>query len=192
MKIDFGLIEGYEAMSAEEKLKAIEELDFTDPELERLRADSKKQKELIDKYTGEISKLKKSSSAELSAAGEKNREYEDALKDLQAKYDELHKASTVSAYATKYLALGYSEDLALATAKAVVEGDMDTVFANAEVFKTNLQKQMKAEAVKATPKPDGKGGINAPKSREDIMKIKDASERQKAIAENIELFTKGE
>lgn len=188
MKIDFSLIQGYETMSAEDKLKAIEALDLIDPEVEKLRADAKKQKDLIDKYTGEISSLKKAQSAGLSAAEQKTKEQEEVLADLQSKYNELLKKNTISTYATKYLALGYDETLALSTATALAEGDMDTVFANSEKFKAGLEKQFKAEAVKNTMKPDGKGSASTPMTKDSIMKIKDASERQKAIAEHLDLF----
>lgn len=42
-----------------------------------------------------------------------------------------------------------------------------------------------------TPTPPANGGSSKYTSKADIMKIKDTSERQKAIAENIELFQKG-
>ena len=188
-KIDLSLIEGYETMSLEDKVKLLEAFEFDDSELTKLRDDNKKQKDLITKYTGEISSLKKAQSAGLTEAEKKAKEQEDAFTDLQSKYDALLKSSTISQYQAKYIALGYDEAMALETATALVDGDMDKVFANSEKFKTSLEKQLRAEAVKATPKPDGKGGVSVPKTRDDIMKIKDPTERQKAIAENIELFT---
>lgn len=188
-KIDFSLIQGYEAMSAEDKLKAIEALEIPDAsEMVKLQQDAKRQKELIDRYTGEISSLKKAQSAGLSAAEQKSREQEETLKDLQEKYQELLKSSTISSYTNKYLALGYDEALATSTAKALVDGDMDTVFSNSEKFKANLEKQFKAEAVKSTGRPDGKGAPPKPMTKDEIMKIKDSSDRQKAIAEHLDLF----
>jgi hypothetical protein len=191
MKIDPIAIEGFDAMSPEDKIKALLELEFPDSsEIDRLKADNQKQKDLITKYTGEISSLKKAQNASLSDAERKTKEQEETLADLQQRYNELLKKSTVGNYAAKLITLGYPEDMALESATALVDGDMDRVFENSAKFKTSLEKQYKAEVVKSTPKPDSKGGVTAPKSREDIMKIKDASERQKAIAENIELFTK--
>ena len=191
MKIDPIAIEGFDAMSAEDKIKALLELEFPDSsEIDRLKADNQKQKDLITKYTGEISSLKKAQNASLSEADRKTKEQEETLADLQQRYNELLKKSTVGNYAAKLITLGYPEDMALESATALVDGDMDRVFENSAKFKTSLEKQYKAEVVKSTPKPDSKGGVTAPKSKEDIMKIKDASERQRAIAENIELFTK--
>ena len=188
-KIDLSLIEGYENMSLEDKVKLFESYEFDDSELTKLRDDNKKQKDLITKYTGEISSLKKAQNQGLTEAEKKAKEQEDALTDLQGKYDALLKSSTISSYQAKYIALGYDEAMALETATALVDGDMDKVFSNSEKFKASLEKQYKAEAARSMPRPDGKGGTSVPKTKEDIMKIKDASERQKAIAEHIELFT---
>ena len=191
MKIDLNSIEGFEAMSPEDKIKALLELEFPDAtEVDKLKADNQRQKDLITKYTGEISSLKKAQNASLSEADRKTKEQEETLADLQEKYNELLKKSTIGNYASKLIALGYSEDMAVESAQALVEGDIDKVFDNSAKFKAALEKQFKAEVVKATPKPDSKGGVAVPKTREDIMKIKDASERQRAIAVNIDLFTK--
>lgn len=191
MKIDLSTIEGFDAMSPEDKIRTLLEMEFPDTsEIDRLKADNQKQKDLITKYTGEISSLKKAQNASLSEADRKTKEQEETLADLQEKYNELLKKSTIGNYASKFIALGYDEDMAIESANALVDGDIDKFFENSVKFKSGLEKQFRAEVVKATPKPDSKGGVAAPKSKEDIMKIKDASERQRAIAENIELFTK--
>lgn len=186
MKIDVGLIEGYEEMTPEEKVAALESMEFDDSELAKLREEVKKNKDLITKYTGEISALKKEKNSTLTEAEAKALAQEEAFKELQSKYDEMLKSSTRSAYVTKYVELGYDRELAEETAQALVDGDLDKVFMNGEKYKATLEKQFKADALKATPKP----GAGSPqfKTKEDIMKIADASERQKAIAENIELF----
>ena len=191
-KIDLSLIEGYEAMSLEDKVKLLESFEFDDSELSKLREDNKKQKDLITRYTGEISSLKKAQNQGLTEAEKKAKEQEDAMLDLQSKYDALLRSSTISTYQAKYIALGYDEAMALETATALVEGDMDKVFGNSEKFKASLEKQYKAEAARAMPRPDGKGGVKSPLTKKEIMDIKDPTERQQAIAEHIELFTQGE
>lgn len=191
MKIDLSTIEGFDAMSPEDKIKTLLEMEFPDvSEIDRLKADNQKQKDLITKYTGEISSLKKAQNASLSEADRKTKEQEETLADLQEKYNELLKKSTIANYASKFIALGYDEEMATESASALLDNDVDKFFENSAKFKANLEKQFKAEVVKATPKPDSKGGVHAPKTKEDIMKIKDASERQKAIAENLDLFIK--
>lgn len=186
-KIDVSLIEGYEEMTPEEKLLALENYEFDTSELDSLRLENKKSKDLITKYTGEISALKKEKNSTLSEAELKAAVQEEAFQELQKKYDEILKSSTKSAYVAKYVELGYDKALAEETAQALVDGDLDKVFANGEKYKAQLEKTFKADALKATPKPQSNGSPQF-KTKEDIMKIEDASERQKAIAENIELF----
>lgn len=189
MKIDVSLIPGYEEMTPEEKVAALEsmEVDVDENELTKLREDLKKNKDLITKYTGEISALKKEKNSSLSEAElEKQRQAEE-FQELQRKYDDILKSSTKATYTAKYIELGYDKALAEETAQALVDGDLDKVFANGEKYKGNLEKQFKADALKANPKPQSNGGQKYT-TKEDIMKIEDASERQTAIAENLELF----
>lgn len=186
MKIDVSLIEGYDEMTPEEKVAALEAMEFDDSELTKLREEAKKNKDLITKYTGEISALKKEKNSTLSEAELRAAAQDEAFKELQSKYDEMLKSSTRSAYVAKYVELGYDKALAEETAQALVDGDLDKVFMNGEKYKATLEKQFKADALKATPKP----GAGSPqfKTKDDIMKIEDTAERQKAIADNMELF----
>ena len=62
MKIDVSKIDGYETMSAEEKLKALEEYDIEPPK------DDKKWKDALDKATAEASKYKKELRQEIAGA----------------------------------------------------------------------------------------------------------------------------
>lgn len=190
MKIDLSTIEGYDAMTPEAKLQALESFEFDTTEWDSLKETAKNQKALIDKYTGEIGALKKKEKEGLSEADRKSREQEETLQALQEKYDALLKRTTISDYAAKYMALGYDEALALEAAEALANGEMDKVFASGEKFRAELEKKQKAEAAKATPRLDGRGSGSKSLTKADIMKIKDPSERQRAIAENIDLFTK--
>ena len=187
MKIDLNTIEGYEGMTPEAKLAALEGYDFDTSELETLRETVKSQKGLIDKYTGEIGSLKKKQCEGLTESERKSKEQEAALRDLQEKYELLKKNNVIAEYMSKYLELGFDKELARQTAEACAEGNMDRVFENLAKFKADEEKRYKAEAAKNTPKPDGRGTV-VYKSVDEIMKIKDPSERQKAIAENLELF----
>lgn len=76
-KIDTSKIEGYDSMSAEDKLKALEEYEYEDnaDELEN-------QKKLLSKANGEAAEWKKKFNA-LSKDGDKEK------KTLEEKYNEL-------------------------------------------------------------------------------------------------------
>ena len=71
----------------------------------------------------------------------------------------------------------------LKEAKTVMKGLKDE-------WSEYIQTQSKVGAETATPPSGGSG--KAYKSKDEIMAIKDTRERQKAIAENINLFRKGE
>ena len=188
MKIDLNSIQGYASMTPEQKLAALEGFEFDTSELDTLRAETKNQKSLIDKYTGEIGQLKKKQNEGLSEAERKAAEQQEAMAKLQEKYDKLLLQSTIASYKAKYLGLGYEEALAEDTAKALANGEIDKVFANNAKHLEAVEKKQKADAARNTPKLDGGGSGVAPKTKEDIYKIKDPIERQQAIAQNIELF----
>lgn len=191
-KIDFSQIEGYDAMSDAEKLAALAELDFPDgkDEIEKLKQDAKKSKELIDKYTGEISSLKKASSAGLSEAEAKSKAQEETIEDLQRQLQEIRRTAALETNTAKGVALGCDDELAGAIANAFADSDAEGFYQGLAKYKELIEKQVKADLVKGTPKPDTKGGVKPPKTKEEIMKIKDPSLRQQAIADNIELFEK--
>ena len=183
MKIDTTKIENYATMSAEEKLAALEGFEFNDNSEELA-----KHKKRIDELTSELSKKNKEAKAKEDADNKAKLEGDEKYNELKKQFDEMKAESTRNKYTAAYISQGYEKDLAEKKAKAMVDGDMDVVLACESEFKTALEKKIKAEAVKGTPKPDDKGNPTIYKTREEIMKIKDATERQQAIKDNINLF----
>ena len=183
MKIDVSSITGFEGMSDAEKVKALMELDVP----EKIDLSHYVLKEHADKYASEAAEWKKKFNSKLTDEEAKRAEEEAAKQELENKYNELLKRTTISDYKAKYLAMGYDEKLATETAQALAEGNVEKVFSNGEKFKSEMEKRIRIEILKDTPRPsstnDGK-----PTTIEDISKIKDPSERQAAIAKNIELY----
>ena len=189
-KIDTSKIEGYDSMTAEDKVKALEAHEYDDntSEVERLRG-------AVSKANSEAADWKKKHNALLSDEDKRKQEDADALAAVTKERDELKKEKTVSEYKAQFLAQGYSDEMATATAQALAEGDVAKVFANQKKFLESYAKTVKADALKKTPRPGaGAGGSDEdkPMTKADIMNIKDSSERQAAIAANMELFRKGE
>lgn len=186
MKIDTSKIAGFDSMSAEEKLQALLDTDIENEtkvgsnELDRL-------KQALSKANAEAAENKRKLRDSMSEKERTDAEKSEALQKMQEELETLRREKVVSGYTAKYLALGYSEDLAKSTAEAMANGDTDTVFANAQTYKTEIERGIRSEVMKGAPKPEGVGGAKKP-TRDDILKIKDTTERQKAIAENIELF----
>ena len=154
-KIDTTQIEGYESMTAEEKLKALEEFEYED-NFDELQ----KQKNLVSKANGEAADWKRKHNALLTEEQKKEQE----RKDKEAEYDSmkeeiasLKKANLVSDHKAKLLGLGYDEELATETATAMADGDTAKVFENQQKFLKAHDKQFEAELLKKTPR-NGEGG----------------------------------
>jgi hypothetical protein len=151
-KIDTSKIEGYESMTPEQKLAALESFEYEDnaAELERL-------KKANTKANTEAAEWKRKHNALLDDDEKKKQEDADALANMQKELDDLRKEKTVSEYKAKFIAQGYSEALASDTAKALADGDTVKVFANQEQFLQDYAKSVKADALKKTPKPPAGG-----------------------------------
>ena len=171
-----------EGMSVEDIEKALESIELpTDnsAEIERLKT-------ALSKSNSEAADYKKQLREKMSEDERKAKEDADKMEDLQTKYDALLKESTISKNKARLIALGYDDALAGEVAEAMAEGDTEKVFAAQKKHLDSVEKKVREEVLKDTPKPTGGSGKG--KSAEDILKIADAAERQSAIAENIELF----
>lgn len=147
-KIDTSKIPGYAEMSAEDKLKALEEFEYEDntAEVERLRG-------AVSKANSEAASWKKKHNELLTEDERKKQEDADALANMKKELDELRKDKTVSEFKAKLIAQGYDEALAFDTAQAMADGDTSKVFANQGKFLEDYAKKVKADAMKKTPKP---------------------------------------
>lgn len=152
-KIDVSQIEGYESMSAEDKVKTLEAFEYEDnaAELRRLRAAN-------DRLSAESADWKRKHSALLSADEKKKQEDADQLAQMKKELDDLRKGKTVSDFKAKFLAQGYPEELAASTAMALADNDLATVFVNQQKFLDGYTKAIKAETLKNTPKPPAGSG----------------------------------
>lgn len=158
-KIDVGLIEGYETMTAEEKLSALENFEYDDHSAEI--ADLGKYKDATDKATREAAEYKKQLKTLQDQQKTGNSKADDTIAQLQAKVDELTRQNTIANYAAQFTALGYDSELAQATAIATADGDVAAVFENQRKFLEQHDKDIKADIFKQTPKP-GQGGTGKP------------------------------
>lgn len=93
---------------------------------------------------------------------------------MEKELAELREAKTVSEYTAKFVAQGYDEALAKDTAKALADGDMAKMFANQQQFLENHAKQVKAEALKKTPRPGagvGSDGVDYAKKAAEAQSL---------------------
>lgn len=148
-KLDITKITGYEAMTPEQKIAALEAFEYEDnsSELERI-------KNALSKSNSEAADWKKKHNALLSEEEQKKMANEEALTAMQTELATLRKDKIVSAHTTKLLALGYDEALAVETATALADGDTEKVFANQKKFLDTKEKTWKSDALKKTPVPE--------------------------------------
>ena len=181
-KIDVSKIAGYDSMTAEQKLTALEAYEYEDNSAEISRLNG-----VVSKANSEAAEWKRRHNA-LLTEDEQRKAAEDAEREeLARKYEDLLKRTTVSDYKARFLAMGYDEKLAADTAQAMADGDIEKVFANEVKAREALKKSVESNLLKDTPRP---GADNGGKTLTiaDISAIKDPVERQAAIAKNLELY----
>ena len=171
-----------EGMSVEDIENALKDIDLpTDnsAEIDRLKT-------ALSRSNSEAADYKKQLREKMSAEEVKAKEDAEKYEEIVKERDALLKEKTIATHKAKFLGLGYDEKLANETAEAIVNGELDKMFANYKKHLDDNEKRIRAEVLKETPKPEGGGGKAT--SVEDILKITDSEARQTAIAENIELF----
>ena len=170
-KIDTKLITGYEQMTLEQKVAALEAYNHPDPDYSGYV-----KKDLYDKAASDAASWKKKHNELLTEDERKKQEDADALANMKKELDELRKDKTVSEFKAKLIAQGYDEALASDTAQAMADGDTDKVFANQGKFLEDYAKKVKADAMKKTPKPpagDGSSDIDYSKKIEEAQQSGD-------------------
>lgn len=163
-KIDVSKIGGYEEMAIEDKLAAILALEIP----EQVDLSTMVSKATFDKVASELAEAKKTIKGKMSDEEIARAEAAKAQTELQSKYDALLKEHTVSKYKSRYMAQGYDEKLAEATAEALFAGDTDTVFENSEKFRQSVEQRVRADVLKDTPKPEGSGTKGEPDKTADV------------------------
>ena len=181
MKIDFSSIEGYENMTAEEKLAALEAMDIPEPDYSGWV-----KKDVADKYASEAAGYKKQLREKMSQDEQTAAQQKEALEAMQAELETLRQEKAVTDLTKRWMGIGYSEELATATAKASAAGDMDAVFKNHAKFLTEREKALKSELLKSTPTPPAGDG-DKKMTKEDFSKMT-LAEKQKFATENPEAY----
>lgn len=185
MKIDVSKIAGFDGMTAEEKLAALLKLEVPDEvDMSKFVA-----KETADKYASEAAELKKQLRTKQTEEEIKKDEDEKSRKELEDKYNELLARTTIAENKAKYLSLGYEDKLATDTAKALFEGNMEKVFANGAKHQAELEKRIKAEVLRDTPKPEGAGSGSKSLTKEQFNAM-GYTQRVNLRRENQELYEK--
>lgn len=158
--IDTSTIEGFEGMSAEQKVEALLKAEIP----EKVDLSLYVSKDTADKYATEAAELKKQLKSRMTDDEAAKAQADADRKALEDKYTELLRKSTIAEHTARYIAMpGYDEKLARETAEALFDGDMERVFANQQKANAAYEKKLRADLVKQDPKPSGAGGGNEEK-----------------------------
>lgn len=176
-KIDITKIDGYENMTAEEKLAALEAFEMPEPDYTGFV-----RKDVADKYASEAANYKKQLRERMSEEEAAKAKAAEEMASMQEELAKFRTEKEVTENAAKFLSLGYDEKLAFDTAKAMNKGEMDVVFKNHAQFLANREKALRTEILKGTPTPPaGNGGKSV--TKEDYSKLT-LAEKQKFAQEN--------
>ena len=97
---------------------------------------------------------------------EAERQQRDAERD--ARIAELEKEKAIGDYTAKFLATGYSADLAKSSALAMAEGNNAQVFADMNAFIAERTKQLQAEALNNQPQLTNGSPVVTPTPEDDL------------------------
>ncbi len=155
--IDTSSIEGFDGMTPDQKVEALLSLSIP----EKVDLSGYVTKDVADKYASEAAAYKKQLTARMTDEEAAKAQSDQAMQELQEKYNALLRDSTIANHTAKYLSLpGYDEKLARETAEALFNGDMDRVFQNQQKANQAYERKLKADLLRATPVPDGAGPGN--------------------------------
>ena len=151
-----------------------------------LTAEVERLKTANSKLSSENADWKRKHREALSEEERKSQEVADELKQLREERDKLLRESNVSKHKAKFLAMGYDEALATDAATAMVDSDTEKWFSYQQKHQEALEKKIRADVLKGTPKPvpDKKDGAL---TREQIAKMS-VSEKVKLYQENPEQY----
>ena len=152
-KIDTSKIENFDSMSDEEKIKALQDFDFTTSE--ELEDELKKAKKANDKLSSENAELKRQKKKLESEKADDDDAHKSEIEKLTERLDEMVKTNSINEYKANFIAQGYSEELALDTAKASVDGDIKKIMQNQKKFLEEHDKKVIQKAMTEVKSPKG-------------------------------------
>ena len=181
--IDTSKIEGYEEMTPEDKVKALESFNLPDPDYSGYI-----KKDTFDKTASELAQVKKDLKARMTEEEVKAQAAAEELEKYKTEAEALRKEKNIANNKAQFISAGFDEALAQETAEALENGDFATVFKNQKTVIENVKKVAKGEAMAQTPTPAGKadeGGKTITKEQFNSMSM---AERTELYKTNRELY----
>lgn len=151
MRIDTTKIDGYAEMSAEDKLKALEEFEFEAPAPQDNSDEVNRLKTALSKANSDAADWKRQFREKQTEEERKEAERAEREKAVEDELRTLRRDKTVSGYQAQCLALGYTQELALRAAEAMADNDAAAIMACQQEFLDAKQKELEAAALNKQP-----------------------------------------
>lgn len=148
-RIDTSKITGYEEMSAEDKLKALEEFEFETPKPDS--GETEKLKQALSKASSEAAEWKRQFREKQTEAERAEAERAEREKAVEEELRGLRRDKSVSGYVAQCLALGYDKDLAQRAAEAMADNDAAEILKCQQEFLAVKTKELEANALNKQP-----------------------------------------
>lgn len=154
-KLNLKDLPGYkDELTAEEKLALLDTYELPEPDYTGYVA-----KSTFDKASSDLAEYKKQLREKQTAEEQAKTDAEAAAKAMQERLDTLERDKSISERTAYYLSRkGYDETLAKEAASAFVLGEIEKLNVSEKKAETNYEKQLRAELLEKTPRPDGKIG----------------------------------
>lgn len=150
MKIDTSKIEGYAEMSAEDKLKVLEEYEIETPKTDSMD-EVTKLKAALSKANSDAAEWKRQFREKQTEQERTEAERAEREKAVEEELRGLRRDKTVSNYVAQCLALGYDKDLALRAAEAMADNNAAEIMNCQQEFLEAKQKELEASALNKQP-----------------------------------------
>lgn len=131
-----------DGMTDEEAKAKFDEMYIPRSEHEK---DAAKKKQLIDDYSSQLAEAKRKQRENMSAAERAKLEAEEYNRERDGKIQSLERELKIRDYKEQYVAMGYDAELALETAKAQADGDIELVMSNSKIFNDRRTAQLRTE-----------------------------------------------
>ena len=176
-----------DGMTVEEITEALAKVEM--PKADDKSEEIAKLRKAVSDANSEAKKYKDEIRAKMTEDEIKAKEDAEKWEKVLKERDELLKEKNISAHKAKFLANGYTEDLADKSAKALVDGDFNAVFKYLGEYRTSIEKQFKAENIDNMPKPNGGSG-GEPEITKDQFDNMTYLQRNELYQKNKELYEK--
>ena len=195
-QIDTAGIEGFDSMTADEKVSALLAFQFDDgaDKLKAAEENAAKLKAAMDKATSEAAGYKKQLNAKLSDEERAKQENESAMKAMQDELAALKQEKRISDAKTVFLGGGFDETTAADAANAFVEADLTKMSAALKKYRDAIETTTKSRLMAENPKPDS-GDSNDADGKDDATKLAESlgkmrAEQQKQAKAILDKFTR--